>query len=182
MGIGIAILEVEIQQERIQDGFKKLELPQKHTRLTDIHKANHLLEKDAVYETLMADIHLWLVAWGNINKLLRNLRKIMHDPRLDWIQERRRRWFLTINNARNSLEHIDERISNSTHNLPTIEDLFLEYHQSKRVNVFGVKIHFNDSSFNKIINLKKDLQRWYSDLPTVFDTLSEKYDWKVSMP
>lgn len=176
IALEIAILEVEIEQKRIKDGLEKLATPNNFPRLTDKRKAEHLLEDELVHETLMADIHLWLVAWGNVNKILLNLRKITQDSKLDWIQERRKKWFLKIRNARNSLEHIDERTMKSESKISPIEDLYLEYQNNKQINVFDTKIKFDDSTFNKIINLKKDLHRWHSNLPTIFDTMAKKYN------
>jgi hypothetical protein len=162
------IMEVEIEQDRIMDGLEKLDRPNNFSRVIDQQRIKKELEEEEIYYKLMADVHLWLIAWGNINRILLKLRKIMSDPKLDWVQERRNKWFSSIRKARNSLEHIDERILKSTNNVPFFENLYLENGHTDGIFIFGTRIKFDDSSLNKITNLKKDLDRWQSKLPTIW--------------
>lgn len=174
VGLAIAITEVEIQQERIEEAINTLREPDRYSRVVEKQAVQKQIDENLVYEKLAADIHLYLVAWANINRILLRLRRILNDPKLDWIQERRRGWFDKTRQARNSLEHIDERIIDAMSAFPPLDQVYVTY-SGKSIKVFGTRIDISDSGFKKIAALRNDLQKWYSNLPTVFDRLEQEY-------
>ncbi|MBN1618342.1 hypothetical protein JW887_03300 [Candidatus Dojkabacteria bacterium] len=76
----LAMLEVEIQQNRIKEDINNLIIKDHYTRFGN-NKTINILDVENIFDEnlyfkFMADVHLWLVAWGNVNKLLTTLRKI----------------------------------------------------------------------------------------------------------
>jgi hypothetical protein len=174
VGLAIAITEVEIQQERVKAALDMLEKPRQISRVVERQAAQRQIDESLVYERFVADVHLYLVAWANINKILIRLRRTLSDPKLDWIQERRRGWFKKTRQARNRLEHIDQRIVNASSAFPPLDQVYITS-KGKSIAVFGARIDISDSGFNKITALRNDLQRWYSNLPTILDRFEREY-------
>ena len=81
---------------------------------------------------------------------------------------------MTINTARNHLEHVDERVVKASSLAPPLDQVYL-MNNKRRVYVFGTKIDFGESGFKKIGTLRKDIERWYAKLPTIFDKFEERY-------
>lgn len=164
IGLSIAITEVEIQQKRIAESKEKLEIAHNQRREND----------PGTYERFMADLHFYLIAWGSINKILYQLRKILNDPKLDRIHTRRRTWFKNLRLARNSLEHIDERILNAESAIAPLDQIYVT-RSGNFVKVFGTRIEISESSFRRIEILRTELNKWHSNIPTILDRLREKY-------
>lgn len=174
LAISMAITEVEIAQQRIREGSERLRAQEQMSYVPERQDAKRYLEEDRVYERLMADIHLYLVAWTNIGKTLRTLRGVLNDPKLDWIQNRRHRWFDIVRRARNSLEHLDDRALRAGKNR-TMTPIAQVRLARTSVYVYGVRVEISEASFRRIEALKNDLTRWYSRLPTIFDAFDSKH-------
>jgi len=166
----MAVIEVELEQERIKSNFEKINDYRKLRRKIGKKEAQALSikENDYINEEIMADIHLWLVAWGNLHKTLTRLQGIQKDSRLNKILDKHKEWFMKTRKARNSLEHLDERVLNSPN--------FFLYHTDLRFSfinntyeIFGLEIKFNTLTFKKIDRVIRDLDMWYSNLPTIFE-------------
>lgn len=146
------IAEIEIQQGRILEGIQALES----------EEDTSLSASEAIYYTLLSDIHFYLIAWTNAGKALRKLSTIVNDSRLTWVFRRRRRWFENVRLARNGLEHIDERVISSDSwpsRLVTLSP------SGNSVVVCGARVDVSKSSFRRADALTTDLARWVSKVP-----------------
>jgi hypothetical protein len=118
------------------------------------------------YFTLLADTHLYVIAWTNIEKSLRQLARRMNDRRLNWIYSRRQKWFARMRLARNHLEHMDERSLSSgqvTHT-PRI----IRIAGRRTAVVFDTRVEIGESSFHRIAALSDELDRWLSKFPSKY--------------
>jgi hypothetical protein len=166
----IAMNEVELEQERIKSNLEKLNNYRKLRRKIGKKKAQAKFfeENNYIYEEIMADIHLWLIAWGNIHKATSRLQGIQNDGRLNKILDKHKEWFLKTRKARNSLEHLDERALNSTKLFLYNTDLGFSF-INNTYEIFGLEIKFNTFTFKKIDGVIRDLDMWHSNLPTIFE-------------
>lgn len=161
----ITLGEVEIGQERVKVNLEKLNDCRKLQKKEARNK--FFKENDSIFEELMTDIHLWLIAWSNAHKILNRLQGIQNDNRLKKILDKNKNWFLEIRKARNSLEHLDERVLGSPKWYFDHSDLGFSF-MNNSYGIFGLEIKFNTLTFKKLERVIKDIDIWYSNLPSVF--------------
>lgn len=168
----IALSEVELEQERIKLNLKRLDDYRKLRREIGKKEAQtrFFKENSYIYEEIMADIHLWLIAWGNIHKTVRRLHGLQNDSRLGKLLDTHKKWFLKTRIARNSIEHLDERAFYSTKLFLSHTDLDFSF-VNNAYEIFGLEIKFNALTFKKVDSIIKELDAWYSNLSTVFEKL-----------
>ena len=172
----IAMEEAELEQYRIKSNLERMNAYRKLQRKIGKKKAQAKLfeENNLIYEEVMADIHLWLIAWGNIHKALNRLQGIRKDDCLNKTLEKYKEWFLKTRKARNSLEHVDERVLNSPKWYLDYSDLRFSFIKNS-FEIFGLEIKFNASTFKMLERVTKDLNVWYSSLPSEFVSLLSEY-------
>lgn len=148
----IAILET--QRDRIRRNFDLSHSKGLDGNAAEIH-----------YYELLADVHLYVIAWANIGKSLRGLYKITDDAQLNWAYKRRKKWFEKMRLARNSLEHMDERILES--DAFSVYGLVSVPTRSKAV-ICGIELDISEKSFDRIDALTRDLRNWVDKIPAKY--------------
>lgn len=171
------IAQIELQQTRIVQNLALLQ--QQYTfgdwqfrqLFMTLAPRPEATERDVTYYSFLADIHLWLVSWESVNKTLRSIRKLLPGKRIDWIHQRRSNWFVTLNSARNHLEHIDERLLRPTvSKISYHTNVYLSEKMSKIV-IFDVRLGLGEESFKRVNTLKTELANWYTSLPSTLDSV-----------
>jgi hypothetical protein len=158
--LSIHITALEIQRDRILQDVDAL-------RSTS--EPSHP-ETGDLYDRLLTDTNFYLIAWGDVKKTLQRLtRLVKNDARLNWIFQRRHKWFEQVRLARNSLEHMDKEIADhvtKTGGEPNILNLvhFAGY-TNNIIVICGTRVDVSVSSFKRIDSLTTDLQKWLSKIP-----------------
>lgn len=99
-------------EKYVNAGIKQYERMSKHRE--DIKKTKVPREFKEPLATLFYDIHFYFICWDKVHNLFLRFCEVVGDAKLEKIKTRYASDFQKYSEARNNLEHIDERLLGKT--------------------------------------------------------------------
>jgi len=115
------------------------------------------------YYELLTDAHSYVIAWTNVDKTLGRLVDSTGDTKLKKIRQKRKSWFAKMREARNHMEHLDERAIRLTSMKHTPDIARLISGQAKSVSILGVRVDIGQRMETRLLSLLEELDLWLDE-------------------
>lgn len=103
-------------------------------------------------DQILLDIHYYFICWDKTQNLLERLNEVYPDPKMERLWQGFRLVCRPFNDARNHLEHIDERLARNPNETGTIQgDVFVFADERFDISEAGLKVLTD--MYEEVINI-----------------------------